>query len=122
MRSASFSPDGALGRDGEPVHRRALGRDDGRLVLYLQGHTAPLTGATFGPDGTEILTGSQDGTARVVACEICRPLAGLEQVAESRLARLRWSIRRLEAESRKSSRQPSRLVEKQPERVVQLLS
>ena len=61
----------------------------GQLVLYLQGHTRPLTGATFSPDGNWILTGSEDGTARIVRCEICRSLPGLEQVARERLREIR---------------------------------
>ena len=57
----------------------------GQLVLYLQGNTRPLTGALFSPTGDWILTGSEDGTARIVQCDICRNLAGLEQLAQRRL-------------------------------------
>ena len=57
----------------------------GQLVLYLQGNTRPLTGALFSPTGDWILTGSEDGTARIVQCDICRNLAGLEQLAHRHL-------------------------------------
>jgi WD40 repeat protein len=53
--------------------------------MFLQGNAKPLTGATFSPDGTWILTGSENGSVRIVQCEICRNIEGLEQVARLRL-------------------------------------
>jgi tRNA A-37 threonylcarbamoyl transferase component Bud32 len=35
------------------------------LILALKGHTAPIRTATFSPDGSRVLTGSDDGTARI---------------------------------------------------------
>lgn len=37
----------------------------GQLVFYLGRHPRTLTGASFSPSGNWILTGSEDGTARV---------------------------------------------------------
>jgi WD40 repeat protein len=61
----------------------------GQLVFYLGRHSAPLTGAGFSASGNWIVTGSQDGTARVYRCVICRPLPGLEATAAARLRALR---------------------------------
>ena len=49
---------------------------------------AALTGATFSPTGDWILTGSNDGTARVLNCQVCEPLRQLERLAALRLRRL----------------------------------
>lgn len=37
----------------------------GRTIALLHGHEAPITAATFSPDGTTIVTASKDGTARI---------------------------------------------------------
>jgi hypothetical protein len=37
----------------------------GRLLLTLEGHTGAVLSASFSPDGTRIVTGSWDKTARV---------------------------------------------------------
>jgi WD40 repeat protein len=61
----------------------------GQLLFYLGRDTARLTGASFSPTGDWILTGSEDGTARVYHCLICQPLPGLEATARARLRALR---------------------------------
>ena len=61
----------------------------GQLLFYLGRDTAPLTGASFSPTGNWILTGSEDGTARVYHCVICEPPAGLEATAKARIRALR---------------------------------
>jgi WD40 repeat protein len=61
----------------------------GQLVLYLGRHPRTLTGASFSPSGNWILTGSEDGTARVYDCVICEPLPSLEATAAARLRALR---------------------------------
>jgi WD40 repeat protein len=38
---------------------------DGKPLVTLQGHTGPVTGAVFAPDGGRILTASEDTTARL---------------------------------------------------------
>ena len=85
VRSASFSPDGRWVVTASQFTAGLWDAATGQLVLYLQGNTRPLTGALFSPTGDWILTGSEDGTARIVQCDICRNLAGLEQLAHRRL-------------------------------------
>ena len=85
VRSASFSPDGSWIVTASQLTAGLWDASTGQLVLYLNGQREPLTGATFGLGGKWILTGSDDGTARVVRCDICRNLAGLEQLARERL-------------------------------------
>jgi WD40 repeat protein len=89
VRSASFSPTGRWIVTSSQFTAGLWDAVTGRLVLYLQGHTRPLTGAVFSQDGNWILTASEDGTARIVRCEICRSLPGLEQVARGRLRKIR---------------------------------
>ena len=43
----------------------------GLLLLYLRGHTEPLTSASFFPGGNRILTSSRDGTVRTYTCDVC---------------------------------------------------
>ena len=76
----------AAGTDGQIILWNA---STGQLVLYLRGHTKPLTGATFSASGTWIATGSDDGTARTFLCDVCRNLSGLQQLARERLAAIR---------------------------------
>jgi WD40 repeat protein len=85
VKSASFSPDGRWIVTASYFSAGLWNADTGDLLLYLTGNTKPLTGATFSPAGDWILAGSEDGTARVVRCDICRDLRGLEQVARERL-------------------------------------
>jgi WD40 repeat protein len=89
VRTASFSADGRWIVTASQFTAGLWDAGTGRLVLYLQGHTRPLTGATFSPAGDTILTGSDDGTARIVVCDICRNLAGLQQLARDRLRTIR---------------------------------
>jgi len=37
----------------------------GHRLQVLRGHTGPVVSATFNPDGTRIVTGAYDNTARV---------------------------------------------------------
>jgi len=52
------------GQDGRARVYALQGDGDGALHV-LEGHRAALTLAAFSPDGTRILTMSQDGTARL---------------------------------------------------------
>jgi WD40 repeat protein len=61
----------------------------GQFLFYLGRDTKPLTAASFSPSRNWILTGSEDGTARVYDCVICQPLTGLEATAKARLRALR---------------------------------
>jgi WD40 repeat protein len=49
-----------------------------QLLAILQGHTSAISSAVFSPDGQRILTGSDDGTARVWNAASGEPLATLE--------------------------------------------
>ncbi len=89
VRSATFSPSGRWIVTASQFTGGLWDATTGQLVLYLQGHTAPLTSATFSGDGSWIVTGSDDDTASVFRCDVCRDLAGLEEVARQRLAPLR---------------------------------
>ena len=42
-----------------------MGRQDGRELAALKGHTGTVTSVAFSPDGARILTGSLDNTARL---------------------------------------------------------
>ncbi len=62
------------GRDGEGVGRA----DRVRLLLELKGHTGGVTSVAFSPDGTRIVTGSQDRTAKVWDARTGTPLLELK--------------------------------------------
>ena len=42
-----------------------MGRADGAALLELKGHTGEVTSVSFSPDGSRIVTGSDDRTAKV---------------------------------------------------------
>jgi WD40 repeat protein len=85
VRTAAFSPDGRWLVTASQYTAGLWDTRTGQLVLYLRGHTRPLTSVAFSADGRWIATGSEDGTARVFRCDVCRDLPGLEQVARERL-------------------------------------
>ena len=58
----------------------------GRLLFYLHGHARSSRRSSFSPDGRQLLTSSVDGTVRTYDCPVCADLAGLERLAEARLA------------------------------------
>jgi WD40 repeat protein len=89
VRTASFSPDGNWIVTSSQFTAGLWNAHSGELILYLRGDTKPLTGAVFDGSGHWVVTGSQDGTARVVPCAICGNLPQLEQVARERLRELR---------------------------------
>jgi WD40 repeat protein len=88
VRSASFSPNGLWVVTASQFSAGLWDASTGRLVLYLMGNTKPLTGAVFSGSDNWIATGSSDGTVRVVRCDICADLAGLERLAATRLRRI----------------------------------
>ena len=61
----------------------------GRQLFYLRGHTKRMTGVTFSPTSTTVLSSSRDGTLRTYTCEVCVDLTGLVDLAQRRLARAR---------------------------------
>lgn len=52
--------------------RAAVSEYSGQTVL--RGHTGGVGSAQFAPDGKTIATGSDDQTARLWRCEVCRPI------------------------------------------------
>jgi len=52
--------------------------ESGSVVAVLEGHEAPVVSASFSPDGTRILTGSEDRTARIWDAASGRAIAKLE--------------------------------------------
>ena len=42
-----------------------MGREERAEVLTLKGHTGIVTSASFSPDGSRVVTGSRDRTAKV---------------------------------------------------------
>jgi WD40 repeat protein len=85
VRSASFSSNNRWIVTASQFTGGLWDARTGGLILYLQGHTKPLTSASFSPDSEWIVTGSDDGTAGIFRCDGCRDLAGLKEVASSRL-------------------------------------
>jgi WD40 repeat protein len=85
VRRASFSPNGRWIVTASQFTAGLWNVATGQLVLYLREHERPLTAATFSPDGNWVLTASEDGTARIVRCDVCRDLDGLEDIARRRL-------------------------------------
>jgi WD40 repeat protein len=88
VRSASFSPDGRWVVTASQFTAGLWSVSTGRNVLYLEGNTEPLTGAVFSSSDNWIATGSNDGTVRVIRCDICADMPGLEQLATARLRRI----------------------------------
>jgi len=65
LRCAAYSPDGAhvvtAGGDGIYIWNSATGS----LLHSLKGHAEGISAVAFSPDGTQLLTGSLNGTARL---------------------------------------------------------
>jgi WD40 repeat protein len=61
----AFSPEGDVAEfGGNDVRLHPAGHRTGKGTL-LEGHTLPIIAGAFSPDGTRLVTGSLDGTARV---------------------------------------------------------
>jgi WD40 repeat protein len=89
VNTGSYSPDGHWIVTASQFTAGLWNAGTGQLLFYLVGHTQTLTGASLSRTGNWILTGSEDGTARVYHCLICQPLSGLEATARARLRALR---------------------------------
>ena len=61
-----------MGRDGEGVERRV-----GQLVDTIDAHNDQVNGVAVSPDGTRLVTGSSDGTAKIWALPSGRKLLTL---------------------------------------------
>jgi WD40 repeat protein len=93
IRAVSFDDSGkylvSAGTDGATilwsvVHAR--GKFGGKLLELLHMHADRIRSAVFAPgSSTTLLTASDDGTARIYVCDLCRPLEDVENIAHSRL-------------------------------------
>jgi len=88
VRTASFSVDGRWIVSAGPIAAAIWHASDGRRLAYLRGHDDLLTDAEWSPTGYRVVTSALDRTVRTYECEVCKPLAGLLQLADERLAAL----------------------------------
>ena len=63
--TAEFSPDGNYMFIMNNVEAALLDVETGTKVQNFAGHRGYVTSATFSPDGTRVLTGSSDATAKL---------------------------------------------------------
>ncbi|HEY7811682.1 MAG TPA: hypothetical protein VIC62_00500, partial [Nakamurella sp.] len=60
---SAISSTGSVVAVGDGTQVRLLARADGHVLHVLAGHTAQVESATFSPDGTRLITTSDDGSA-----------------------------------------------------------
>jgi WD40 repeat protein len=99
VRHVAFSRDGrwlvTAGIDGVA---RVWEIASGEQVAELLGSHDALVAASFGPDARELLTASEDGSARVNTCELCTSLDGLRGLVAAHVS----AGRRLTAAQRRT--------------------
>jgi WD40 repeat protein len=59
-----FSPDGALLAVCSANHVEVIDARRGQVLRLIRGHAGTVADVAFSPDGTVVVTGSYDGTAR----------------------------------------------------------
>src|SRR2546423_7019475 len=69
-----YSPDGALLAVCWAHHVEIIDARRGEVLRLIRGHAGMVTDVAFSPDGTVIVTGSYDGTARTWEVATGRPL------------------------------------------------
>jgi WD40 repeat protein len=69
-----FSPDGALLAVCSAHHVEVIDARTGAVLRLIRGHAGMVADAAFSPDGTVIVTGSYDGTARTWEVATGKPL------------------------------------------------
>jgi WD40 repeat protein len=89
ISTGSYSPDGHWIVTASYFTAGLWNARTGQLLFYLGRTAKKLTGASFSTTGNWVLAGSEDGTARVYHCVICRPLSGLKASAKARIRALR---------------------------------
>ena len=67
VRSAAFSPDGRQLVTASPGMALLWDATTGKEIARYEGHSGSVHGVAFSPDGTHILTGGADRTARLFA-------------------------------------------------------
>jgi WD40 repeat protein len=70
----TFSPDGALLAVCSAHHVEVIDARSGRVLRLIRGHAGTVADVAFSPDGTVIVTGSYDGTARTWEVATGQPL------------------------------------------------
>lgn len=74
---AKFSPDGRQVLTVGNTTARLRDAGDGRELMVFTGHSEPVTGASFSPDGRHIVTTSSDRTARIWKLDTGREVQAL---------------------------------------------
>jgi WD40 repeat protein len=85
VTAASFSPDGRWILTAGPISSAIWSLSSTSPLFYLRGPTDLLTDAEWAPTGFAVTTAERDGIIRTYNCTLCRPLSGLEALAEARL-------------------------------------
>jgi WD40 repeat protein len=85
VNSATFSPDGQwiLTASGDKT-AQIWEAETGARVFTFRGHQGAVTVGEFSTDGQRVLTGGSDNSAVIFSCGLCKPIAELVNVAESR--------------------------------------
>lgn len=87
LRRVAFSRDGRwLVSAGVNPTARVWDVSSGRMVAELRGHSDKLVAASFGPDARQVVTASEDRTARVHECEVCASLRELLKLVPHRVS------------------------------------
>jgi WD40 repeat protein len=59
----------------------------GRMITAIGTHADSVRDIAFSPDGAYLMSGSEDGTAHIYACEVCAPTDRLLTLAATRITR-----------------------------------
>ena len=80
----AFSPDGKrLVTVSLDQTAKVWDEQNGKELLTLQGHSAPVVAVAFSPDGKHLATASRDETVQIYALDLCE----LINLARSRVTR-----------------------------------
>ena len=68
-------------------HIRLWEASTGRLLTLISTHADAVYDIAFSPDGAYLMSGSEDGSAHIYACEVCAPTDRLLELAAARITR-----------------------------------